>query len=437
MLTYPATSGQAWYFDASDSGWSTDNVELGWRVVGPVDRPRLQQAMDSLVARHPALRTTLSQRGDRVVQQIHAEGRMTIEDAGEADLVAAITAVTTAPFNVRGGKLARAALCRAGEHEHVLMLVVHHSMCDGWSWALLHRDLMELHQALVDDRSPALSAPAIHMGDYAAWEQRALDRDVGEYWRERLSSGHPRLGYGRDAGQEPAEVWTLMLPALSAETAGRLDAISKRCGTTVPRVLGAGVVAGLAAYCDNAITVAAVTANRGSHELVDVVGNLADQLPVRVDLADDLTFDDVVRRYSDGVAAAYEHFFPPEGLRRAMRENPQRSTGAIFDVEVNWLGRGAGDGASELEGRVLVPFDVDVPAEAIRVKHDQWVDRLPVLSFVHLPAADGGIDALLLVNVRAVAAADAERLGVRVCAVIEHVSRNPDVRLAELTDVCV
>jgi hypothetical protein len=436
MLTFPATSGQEWYFQAAHNGLCNDNVDMAWRLRGPLCRDTLQAAVDELVRRHASLRTTLVQRDGCVFQQIHDPVALPIEDA-DASNARAVAALATEPFMVRGGPLVRARLCELSPDEHLFVLVSHHTVSDGWSAALVHRDLVEFHRALREQRSPKLPSLPIHMGDYAVWEQRATRVDVGAYWRERLSLGHPRLrlGLGASADDRPADVRTLMLPDLSSGAAERLENLSSAHGTTLPRVLGAGVIAAMTPYADRELTVSVVTANRGRSQLVDVVGNLAEQIPVRVSLPPGQTFAELVDAFNNGVAGAYDHPFAPQALRQAIRQNPERHAGPVYDLEVNWLGRPAAYYPLGPQSDDLSVAEMDVPADQMRHQFDDWVDRLPLVGFVHQPGLDGTIKGLLLVNVTALPLPDAQRLGDRVTAVIEHISLHPETRLDHLARV--
>ena len=155
MITFPASTGQAWYVRAVNSGRANDNVELGCRLRGKPDLPRLRRAVELLVARHPSLRTTFADRDGRVLQQIHDPAPLAIEDVDGTDPDALIEFATD-PFQLHGGPLVRAALVRLSTDDNLLVLVAHHAVCDGWSWALLYEDLAELYRAAGEDRTPRL-----------------------------------------------------------------------------------------------------------------------------------------------------------------------------------------------------------------------------------------------------------------------------------------
>lgn len=436
MLTFRATHTQAWYFHASMTGWSEISVPTVLRVSGPVCRATLAGALTELIDRHESLRTTLHQRDDGVVQRIHSAGALQLPEPQLPSSVHSgrdvLAEEIAAPFLVRGGPLARFKLIRLSVDEHLLVINLHHSVCDGMSGALLHRDLSELYRARQEGRPAELPSIPIHMGDYATWEGRAQHQDVGAYWREQLSAGHPRLQVGRGSAweAEPARLTVRSLPVIAADTAVRLEGL----GSTLSRVLGAAVTAAVATYAEDEITVRVVTANRHRPELQDVVGNLAEWLPVRVALTGDPTFAEFAARYDGAVADAYDHLFPSAGLFRLIRENPQRRTGPLFDLEVNYLDMRGHDGGGGADG-VHFAVDDEPWSELWRPVVDRWQDDLPVMSFLHERQRDGSVAGQLLVNETMIGRDAALDLARRVEVVIGAISETPALRLSELADI--
>jgi hypothetical protein len=197
------------------------------------------------------------------------------------------------------------------------------------------------------------------------------------------------------------------------------------------RVLGAAVIAAASAYADNAITVRFVTANRHRGGLEDVVGNLAEWLPVRVDLDDDLTLAELVTRYGQAVADAYDHPFPSPALLRLIRRNPQRQAGPLFELEVNYL-----DAPIEIASRTPHAAELVVDntpwLEMGRLVIDHWHDELAVMTVLHEKQSDGSVAGRLIANELAVSRVDAERLIRRIDAVLHALTEQPNLRLADL-----
>ena len=87
-------------------------------------------------------------------------------------------------------------LVRLGEGEHVLFLVVHHIVFDGWSQMVLQNEVMPIYDALSQGQPSPLPELPIQYSDFAVWQRGWLTEDVLagqlDYWRE-LSAGAPEL----------------------------------------------------------------------------------------------------------------------------------------------------------------------------------------------------------------------------------------------------
>ena len=64
------------------------------------------------------------------------------------------------------------ALAVAGTLCAVLLIAVHHIAFDGWSWAVLIRELGSLYAAFAAGRPSPLPELSVQYGDFAAWQRR-------------------------------------------------------------------------------------------------------------------------------------------------------------------------------------------------------------------------------------------------------------------------
>jgi amino acid adenylation domain-containing protein len=156
---------------------------------GPLDLAALQQAWDALLARHDALRLSLTQTGDRMTVGAKLQIPLTRESADRAGLERILAEEGVEPFDLRGA-LVRARLVQLAPEQHVLIVTAHHLVCDGWSVNVLIQELGQLYTAHITG-GPTDLPPALTFSAYALQTQssahRAGEAEDLEYWKRQLT----------------------------------------------------------------------------------------------------------------------------------------------------------------------------------------------------------------------------------------------------------
>ena len=147
---------QLWFIDRFAPGQPTYNIPLALRLSGPLDAAALSRALDGLVRRHEALRSRLvTGEHGRPVQVIDQPTSVPLPVADvcrlepeqrQARLREVIDIEAVRPFTLASDRLLRARLVRLADGEHVLIVVVHHAVFDGWSARVLVQDLAALYR---------------------------------------------------------------------------------------------------------------------------------------------------------------------------------------------------------------------------------------------------------------------------------------------------
>src|SRR6185369_4520466 len=163
---------------------------------GVLNATALQWALDQIVARHEALRTTFVAGDGEPTQQIapaETSGcALTFHDLeGWPDAAAALTTLVASearePFDLTRGPLIRGRLIRLGAAEHALVITLHHIVADGWSMGVLTRELSALYAAAQRGAPAALAPLPIQYADYAQWQRQWVEgpelQRQAAYWR--------------------------------------------------------------------------------------------------------------------------------------------------------------------------------------------------------------------------------------------------------------
>jgi pristinamycin I synthase-3/4 len=297
---------------------------IGWRLTltGPLDTDAMTAAVDALIARHAALRTTFTVEDGRPLQVVRPHLRVPVPVDDLRALCGselrqrtdAICAGEVAPFDLETGPLTRFRLIRVADEEHVLTMVVHHIVFDAGSVEVALRDLCQAYNVLVAGKPLPHIAPPPQYPDFARWQRRhltgqRLERLIG-YWRRQLA-GAPGLLALPTLRPRPAEQshsgaeYTAVLPV---ELAERIRALARDERSTLYTVLLAAFQVLLARYSGQRdISVGTVVHGRVRGEFEEMVGYFVNTLVLRADLSGDPGFREHLRRTRSTFLSAYDH----------------------------------------------------------------------------------------------------------------------------------
>jgi amino acid adenylation domain-containing protein len=340
-----------WFLDHLKPDTAAFNIPAGLRVKGRLDRPALARSFGEIVRRHEALRTLFPTRAGEpapIVVPPHPWNVPVVDLGGlpderrEPTAAALASAEAVRPFDLARGPLLRVKALRIQAEEHLLLIVVHHIVSDGWSMAVLIGELVDLYQGFARGELEPLPELPIQYADYAAWQRGRLTAELFgrhlRYWQRRLAgapqetslpSDRPRPNVRRMRG-------ALHHVAFPSELSGALRELASREGATLFMTLLAGfaVLLGGASGKDD-IVIGTDFANRVRTETEGLIGLFVNQLALRIDASGDPTFRELMAGVRQVALAAYFHQEVPfgklvESLRLARR--PQLSP--LFQVKL-------------------------------------------------------------------------------------------------------
>ncbi|KAK2685099.1 Enniatin synthetase [Fusarium oxysporum] len=309
-----------WFLDQLEEGASWYLIPYAVRMRGPVDVDGLTRALLALEQRHETLRTTFENQDGLGVQIVHkklAKGLQVIDlsDGQRNDYSEALYQVETTPFDIASEAGWRASLIRLGEDDHVLSIVMHHIISDGWSIDLLGRELSQLYAAALRGQDPlsAVSPLPIQYSDFSMWqkqESQAVEHEKQlEYWKKQLADSSPAkipTDFPRpallsgEAGVVPVTI--------DSELYQKLRQFCNKHNSTSFSVLLAAFRA--AHYrltgVDDAV-IGTPIANRNRRELENMIGFFVNTQCMRIAVDDGDTFESLVHRVKSTTTAAFEH----------------------------------------------------------------------------------------------------------------------------------
>ncbi len=320
----PATPGQVrfWSLDQLNPGNPALNMPLMWQCNGPLDVPALRAAFSHCVARHEMLRTTFALRDGRLAQIIEPALPVALPvvdleplapEARRPRADELTRAHAAFRFDLENGPLLVLKLLRFDAGHHLLLVSMHHIICDGISLGVLMRDMIAFYDAEFRRVEPVLPELLIQFADFALWQQQWLEGEEParslEFWRNSLGNDLSRLNLARDpdaitSDDVTGDIETLQIPE---PLQALCHAFCKRENVTL-NILLFSVFAALLRRITGQLdlVIGSPCANR-TEDTQELIGLFMNIQVMRLRLAEDETLRTLLERVQDWTLGAYEN----------------------------------------------------------------------------------------------------------------------------------
>ncbi|MBW4569856.1 MAG: amino acid adenylation domain-containing protein [Tolypothrix carrinoi HA7290-LM1] len=379
VFVFPASFAQQrlWFIDQLIPGNAIYNVPTVIRLTGRLNLAALKQTFNEIVRRHETLRTTFIVLDGQPLQAIAPS--LTIpfsildlqqlpSDEREIETKRIITAEIERPFDLSTGPLLRVTLLQLGETEHILLLNMHHIICDDWSIGVLIRELGTLYAAFAQNQASLLELP-LQYADFAHWQREWLQGEVLEnqltYWRQQLN-GISMLHLPTEKLKSPIQSYqgATQFLELPKNLTDALEKLSQQEGVTLFMTLLAAFQTLLYRYTHQEdIAVGSPIANRNRSEIEGLIGFFVNSLVLRTDLSGNPTFRELLSRVREVTLGAYSHQdLPFEKLVEELHPERNLSQHPLFQVVFGF--QNAPMSALEMPG--LVPSFINIDLKKTR-----------------------------------------------------------------------
>jgi amino acid adenylation domain-containing protein len=341
---FQLTVGQRamWLQHQVDPG-SVFNPVQAVRIRSNIEPEKIRSAFQSLIERHPALRTTFSTKDGEPIQVIHPHGDVdfTFEDFSgwdQAEIQQRLGEQGNQIFDLVKGPLLRVFLYQCGPNDFILMISAHHLVVDLWSLAILINDLNLLLSSA--DREAAITPMDYDLIDFVDWQTKMLAGEEGvklwDYWQNQLKGSLPVLDlptdYARPAVQSHnGAVKTIIFDDILSNN---LQALGGKYGCTLFMVLLAAFKTLLFRYSGQEdFVIGTPTTGRSRQEFTDVIGYFVNSVPIKSHLSADKRFIDYLSEIRDVVVGALNHQdFPMAMLVERLHPDRDPSVLPLFQV---------------------------------------------------------------------------------------------------------
>ena len=338
-----------WLFEQAEPDERAYNLPRALLIKGKLDIDALRDCFRTLVRRHDALRMSFVEQDGEILQA--ADENLTIDlpvrdlthlprDDRMTRALQQVAAEGRVPFDLSRAPLLRIVLLRIDDDAHVLCLVVHHIVTDGWSMSIVFDEIAEIYQSRIANQTPDLPSLTLQYADYSRWQRdhltnEALAADFA-YWRTTLHdcpalleipTDHPRpaiLSHG--GSSQPFRI--------DPDLTCRLKEACARVGGTLYMGLLAALQIFLARYTGSQdIPVGTPMSGRNDVLLQNLIGCFINTVVMRTDLSGDPGFSSVLKRVREVVLGALSHQdVTIEQLIRHLRPERHRGHAPFFQV---------------------------------------------------------------------------------------------------------
>jgi len=418
-----------WLLDQLDPTSGAYNVSGAVRLRGGLRVAALRAGLDTIVARHHALRTVIVESNGGPAQRVvpcdaapftHVDLSALVTSARAAAAHRIGSDAAHAPFDLTRAPLLRAVLLQLSDDDHVLAIALHHIVFDAWSMRIVLEELSACYAAFCRGAAADLPEVAIQHTDYAWSQQRAgdarVERDLA-FWAAYLAGvREPTLPVSRRAATANLSGADTVTQTLSPGTTEALERAARAATATAFMMCATAVAAVLREHTgSDDVLLGTPVANRSRPELARAVGLFVNTVVLRISATGASTFRTLLDRVRSAALAALAHADAPYDRVAGQFGGRRAGIGApLFSALVNLVD--VPYAAMSLEGLIAESFPLR--QRPPKVDLELTVER-----------HDSGLSLSLTYDRAAFIRRAAEGLLAEVCAWLERASISLDTDL--------
>ncbi len=318
----------------------------------PLNVRVLKMAFSSLIKRHDILRSRFVTSNDLPRQQILSSKKNQFK-LGSKERIAPyefqnlveqkIKQEASRPFDLTHESLFRAHYLSSQAGNSVLILNLHHIICDGWSMSIIYQELFDLYQSFLQKKNHSLPPLPIQFQDFAEWETNQLSADSYQesraFWLNKFSGEIPVLNLPTDRPR-PSHKTNKGKCITFVVEGEQFHAFQEICNQQ-QATLFVGVVSLLHVLFgkyshQNDIIFGATLAGRTLPETEPLIGCFTKTLPVRIAAESSLSFNELLTVVAEEILHVHEYQkFPLDSLIDELKVKRDTSRSPLFDILIS------------------------------------------------------------------------------------------------------
>jgi amino acid adenylation domain-containing protein len=344
----PASYSQerVWFIHRMDPASLAYQFTATITLTGTLDVAALQTALGRIVERHEIYRTTFEDIDGQLFQVIHDPWPVSLEvaDAGEQTVERIVKRELEKPFDLASLPLVRWSLYRFAPERHLLVIVEHHIIHDGWSFNLFQKELTELYRSLTEGTVARIHPDPLQFADFAKWQRRWMEtaeaRRQLDFWSETLAGVPPLLSLPYDRKRPAVQSYNGACPRfeIEPELLEELTALARQSQTTLFMLFAAAFqILMFEASGQEELCIGTGIANRRWSETSDLMGMLVNNIGLRLRSSRDMSVAEVIDRVKRTALDAYaRQDVPFDQVVQAVRPIRDLSHNPIFQVMLSF-----------------------------------------------------------------------------------------------------
>ncbi|MCG8613585.1 MAG: amino acid adenylation domain-containing protein [Pseudomonadales bacterium] len=341
-----------WFLHQLEPDSSRYNMSVAFQIDGLLRVSSLSRAVEHIVEKHEALRTNFRMDGETPFQVIQASQHVNwvmLDLSSDAPAVREqkcndlIEAEARYTFDLSNEPLFRVHLLKYQQNKHVLILLFHHIIFDGWSTDIFLNELVSAYDYfndLTDDNTVALKQAqpqlAVQYADYAFWQRKTLTEQVQDshliYWKMELQGAPEQIALTEKQNSDhQCGVFYKPLPAPTVKAVHQVCNVQSvtpymyfftAFGILLQRLSG-----------QSDLVIGTTAANRTRQELEPMIGFFVNSLPIRLKLHQHTTFRELLSHTFKQVTEAQHHQeLPFDILVKALKVERKAGVHPLFQV---------------------------------------------------------------------------------------------------------
>jgi amino acid adenylation domain-containing protein len=351
MNSYPLSFPQRmfWLLEQLEPEIPAYNLPRSLKIEGVLDVDALRGALAATLNRHEVLRTSFLARDGELFQRVHDEVAIDLTSrdlshvpasARQSEALAIAGEEGRKPFDLEVAPLMRALLLRLGSEEHLLVLVLHHIITDGWSMSILFKELAQFYGQFALAQPSQLASLPIRYSDFSCWQQEQLRNDAWkndlEFWQNKLRGCEPLLTLPTDRPRPPVQSQrgSAISFTVDKRLADRFKLLCRREDVTLYMGLLALFEVLLLRYTSkDDIVVGTPVAGRDDEQVSGLIGCFVNTVVIRGDLTGNPRFRELLQRVRIDALDAYAHrTLPFEQLLAKLKCERDASYTPLFQI---------------------------------------------------------------------------------------------------------